>query len=170
MEDKKPDVTYLNTPVGRIGICGLQALLKEACEKTFSNEEELAAFLLQGVKERNYVPPSCEEEYLKKFLREYKKFTGSLEDSDESDEQLEIKILGSGCSGFQKMVQETMVVLSEMGLLADFEYVGESSRIRGYSVTATPAVIINRNVKSVGRILTKQEIKRLLSKELRKKD
>jgi len=170
MEDKKPDVTYLNTPVGRIGICGLQALLKEACEKTFSNEEELAVFLLQGVKERNYIPPSCEEEYSHKFLREYKKFTGSLEDADEPEEQLEIKILGSGCPGCQKMVQETMAVLLEMGLLADFEYVGEPSRIRGYNVTATPAVLINRKVKSAGRILTKQEIKRLLSKELKKRD
>lgn len=170
MTDEKADVTYLSMKAGRIGINGLQSLLKEASSKTFSNDEELVAFLLQGVKERNYIPPSCEEEYLEKLLREYKKFTGSLEESNDSGDILEVKILGIGCSSCQKMVQETMAALSEMELLADFEYVGEPNRIREYNVTGTPALIINKKAKSVGKILTKEEIKRLLNEELRKRD
>ncbi len=170
MTDEKPDVTYLSMKAGRIGINGLQALLKEACVRSFSNDKELSTFLLQGIKERNYIPPSCEKEYLEKLLKEYKRFTGSLDEVDESEDILEIKILGIGCSSCQKMVQETMAALSEMELPADFEYVGEPNRIREYNVTGTPAVIINRKVKSVGRVLTKEEIKRLLNEELKKRD
>lgn len=169
MKDEKENVAYLSMKSGRIGIIGLQGLLKEAEKRTFLNDDELATFLLEGVKERNYVPPSCEEEYFKVLLREYKRFTGSLEGEDESGDILEIKILGPGCPNCQKLEQEVMVALAEMQQLADVEHVREPDRIGEYGVAATPALVVNKRVKSVGKVLIKEEIKRLLNEELRKK-
>lgn len=169
MTDEKPDVTYLSMKAGRIGINGLQALLKEACERSFSNDKELCTFLLQGIKERNYVPPSCEKEYLEVLLREYKKFTGSLEEVDELEDILEIKILGPGCPNCQKLEQEVMAALAEMQQLADLEHIREPSRIGQYGVMGMPALIVNKKVKSVGKALNKEQIKKILNDELRKK-
>ena len=77
---------------------------------------------------------------------------------------MEIKILGVGCSKCQateKMVKET---LAEDGIQANVEKVTDLLKIAGYGVFGTPAVVVDGQVKSVGKIPKKEEIRAWIKK------
>jgi len=77
---------------------------------------------------------------------------------------MEIKILGPGCPKCQqveKIVKETVV---ESGVNAQVEKVTDVMKIAGYGVFGTPAVVINDEVKCVGKIPKKEEIRLWLEK------
>jgi small redox-active disulfide protein 2 len=72
---------------------------------------------------------------------------------------MEIKILGPGCpkcSQTEKIVKETV---EESGVDATVEKVTDVMEIAGYGVFGTPAVVVDGEVKSVGKIPKKAEIK-----------
>ena len=72
---------------------------------------------------------------------------------------MDIKILGSGrpkCNQTEKRVKE---VCAEEGLDATVKKVTEVMEIAGYGVFGTPAVVIDGEVKCVGNIPDKDEIK-----------
>lgn len=71
---------------------------------------------------------------------------------------MEIKVLGPGCAKCQqteKIVREAVV---EAGVDADIEKVTDLMKIAGYGVFGTPAVVVNGEVKSVGKIPKKQDV------------
>jgi small redox-active disulfide protein 2 len=71
---------------------------------------------------------------------------------------MEIKILGPGClkcDQTEKMVREAV---TEAGVDADIEKVKGAMEIAKYGVFGTPAVVVNGEVKSVGKVPTKEEI------------
>jgi len=73
-------------------------------------------------------------------------------------ENMEIKILGPGCVNCQKvevLVRETAV---EADVAADIEKVSDILKIAQYGVIGTPAVVVDGQVKSVGKIPKKEEI------------
>ena len=73
---------------------------------------------------------------------------------------MEIKVLGPGCpkcEQTEKIVRET---LKEMGAAADVEKVTDLMKIAGYGVFGTPAVVVDGEVKSVGKIPSKDDIKK----------
>ena len=77
---------------------------------------------------------------------------------------MEIKILGSGCPKCrqtEKIVKETV---AESGVNARVEKVTDIMKIAGYGVFGTPAVVINDEVKCVGKIPEKEEIRSWLEK------
>jgi len=51
-------------------------------------------------------------------------------------------------------------VLAELGVPADLEHVRDIARFKEYGVFGTPALLINREVKSVGKVPLKSEIKK----------
>lgn len=72
---------------------------------------------------------------------------------------MEIKILGPGCpkcAQTEKIVKETV---EEAGVDATVEKVTDVMEIAGYGVFGTPAVVVDGQVKSVGKIPKKSEIK-----------
>ena len=72
---------------------------------------------------------------------------------------MEIKILGSGCARCEATEKAVMDVLAETGITANVEKVTDLMKIAEYGVFGTPAVVINGQVKSVGKIPKKEEIK-----------
>jgi len=77
---------------------------------------------------------------------------------------MEIKILGPGCLKCQqteKIVKETV---AESGVNARVEKVTDVMEIAGYGVFGTPAVLINDEVKCVGKVPKKEEIRSWLGK------
>jgi small redox-active disulfide protein 2 len=75
---------------------------------------------------------------------------------------MEIKVLGPGCAKCQqteKIVKETV---AETGVSASVEKVTDILKIAEYGVFGTPAVVVDGDVKSVGKIPTKEEIKKWL--------
>ncbi|MBF0112628.1 MAG: TM0996/MTH895 family glutaredoxin-like protein [Desulfamplus sp.] len=71
---------------------------------------------------------------------------------------MEIKVLGPGCPKCKKTEELVMQVVSEAQIAASVEKVSDLMQIAGYGVFGTPAVVVNGEVKCVGKIPTKQEI------------
>ena len=71
---------------------------------------------------------------------------------------MDIKILGGGCVKCERLEKLAREVVSEMGVEATFTKVKEIDAIMAYDVTSTPALVINEEVKSSGRIPRKEEI------------
>jgi small redox-active disulfide protein 2 len=71
---------------------------------------------------------------------------------------VEIKILGGGCTKCERLERLTREVAGELGVEATFTKVKEMDAIMAYDVLSTPALVINEEVKSSGRIPRKEEI------------
>ena len=72
---------------------------------------------------------------------------------------MDIKILGSGCPKCNQTEERVKEVCAEEGLDARVEKVTDVMEIAGYGVFGTPAVVIDGEVKSVGKIPDKDEVK-----------
>ncbi len=72
---------------------------------------------------------------------------------------MDIKILGSGCPKCNQTEERVKEVCVEEGLDARIEKVTDVMEIAGYGVFGTPAVVIDGEVKCVGKIPDKDEIK-----------
>ena len=76
---------------------------------------------------------------------------------------MEIKVLGPGCPKCKQTEQRIREVVAEAGIEANVEKVTDIMEIAGYGVFGTPAVVIDGQVKSVGKIPSKNEIKSWLT-------
>jgi hypothetical protein len=112
----------------------------------------------------NYIPDSIKEEYRKALFREFKKFLGEKVE-EERGGFLEVTILGPGCYSCNKLEQDVMAVLSEIGFQASLNHITDPSMMIQYGILPTPALIINGKVKSKGTIPPKSMIKKWLEEE-----
>ena len=77
---------------------------------------------------------------------------------------MEIKVLGPGCAKCQKTEEVVKEAVAESGVNADVEKVADIMKIAGYGVMGTPAVVVDGEVKSVGKIPSKEDIKSWIGK------
>ncbi|OIP89694.1 MAG: thioredoxin family protein [Syntrophaceae bacterium CG2_30_49_12] len=77
---------------------------------------------------------------------------------------MEIKVLGPGCLKCQQVEKLIRDTVAEEGIEAEVEKVTDVMKIARYGVFGTPAVIIDGEVKSVGRVPDKEEIMSWLGK------
>ncbi|MBU1195059.1 MAG: TM0996/MTH895 family glutaredoxin-like protein [Proteobacteria bacterium] len=75
---------------------------------------------------------------------------------------MDIKILGPGCQKCEKTAQIVKETLAETGTEATVEKITDLMKIAGYGVFGTPAVVIDGDVKSVGKVPTKDAVKEWL--------
>jgi small redox-active disulfide protein 2 len=75
---------------------------------------------------------------------------------------LKIEILGSGCSKCKTLFENTKVAVGEIGGFHDIQKVEDPIEIMNYGITATPALVVNGEVRSFGKLLSSDEIKKLL--------
>lgn len=71
---------------------------------------------------------------------------------------MEIKVLGPGCAKCRQAEKTVIDALAEAGVSADVEKVTDLMKIAGYGVFGTPAVIIDGEVKCVGKIPKKDDV------------
>jgi len=76
---------------------------------------------------------------------------------------MDIKVLGPGCPKCKKTEEIVREAVVEAGVNAHIEKVTDTMKIAGYGVFGTPAVVVDGEVKSVGKIPTKEEIKGWIS-------
>ncbi len=77
---------------------------------------------------------------------------------------MEIKVLGPGCPKCSQTEEIVREALAEAGVAADLEKVTDVMKIAGYGVFGTPAVVIDGEVKSVGKIPAKADVLSWLKK------
>ncbi len=71
---------------------------------------------------------------------------------------MDIKVLGPGCPKCQQTEKIVKDAVSESGIEATVEKVTDVMEIAGYGVFGTPAVVVDGEVKSVGKIPKKQDV------------
>ncbi len=71
---------------------------------------------------------------------------------------MEIKVLGPGCPKCRQTEKVIKEAVAESGVSADIEKITDTMKIAGYGVFGTPAVVIDGQVKSVGKIPKKEEV------------
>ena len=71
---------------------------------------------------------------------------------------MNIKILGSGCAKCGRLEKLAREVAAELGVEATFTKVKDLDAMMAYDVLSTPALVIDEEVKSSGRIPPKAEI------------
>jgi len=72
---------------------------------------------------------------------------------------MEIKVLGPGCAKCKQTEKVVIDAVAEAGVAADIEKVTDMMKIAGYGVMGTPAVVVDGEVKSVGKVPTKADVK-----------
>ncbi|MGQ9499888.1 MAG: thioredoxin family protein [Dissulfurimicrobium sp.] len=75
---------------------------------------------------------------------------------------MKIEILGPGCPRCQALAANTEQAVKSLGLSAEVEKVTDMERIVGYGVMATPAIVVDGQVKGSGKLFTVDEIKAFL--------
>jgi small redox-active disulfide protein 2 len=71
---------------------------------------------------------------------------------------MEIRVLGPGCANCQKTEDLVKEAVAEKGIDARIEKVTDIKEIARHGVFTTPAVVIDGQVKSVGKVPKKEEI------------
>jgi small redox-active disulfide protein 2 len=77
---------------------------------------------------------------------------------------MEIKILGPGCMKCHQVEKIVREAVTEAGVGAEIEHVTDFKKIAAYGVFGTPAVVIDGEVKSVGKIPKKEDVKTWIGK------
>ena len=75
---------------------------------------------------------------------------------------MKIEILGTGCPKCKKLEENARKAVEEMKINAEIVKVSDISKIVEYGIMTTPAIVINGEVKSYGKISTVEEIKKWL--------
>jgi small redox-active disulfide protein 2 len=75
---------------------------------------------------------------------------------------MKIEILGTGCPKCKKTEKIVRETLKEQGIDAEIVKIEDLNDIIDRGVMMTPAVVVNGNVKIVGRVPTKDEIVHML--------
>lgn len=153
------DITQIRVGKVKVGIVGLKAALEETTgDNTKRSDEEIRSWLLEILSKPNYIPPGLRNEYSEAFLQAYKKHIGDSSAESTSDE-LQVKVLGQGCMRCDRLEQDVRAVMSENNITGDLEHVRDLEEINSFGVMGTPALVINGEVKAVGKVPSKSRIK-----------
>jgi glutaredoxin len=155
-------ITQIRIGGALIGIVGLKAVFADVTEELGERpDQEIAEELLNRLGRRNYIPEKAKQDYGKAFLREFKKFIGKPFE-EEPPGGLEIKVLGPGCTQCDRLEKELFEAMAETDIVGDVEHVREIKAIGQYGVMGTPALIINGEVKCVGKVPPRNALKKWL--------
>lgn len=75
---------------------------------------------------------------------------------------MKIQILGTGCQNCMKLAKNAEEAAKAKGAECEIVKVTDIKEIMSYGVMQTPAIVIDGKVKSVGRVLSVEDIKKLL--------
>ncbi len=73
-----------------------------------------------------------------------------------------IQILGTGCPKCKKLTENAESAAKELGVAYEIEKVTEINEIMKFGVMMTPALAVDGQVKSVGKVISPDEIKKML--------
>ena len=76
---------------------------------------------------------------------------------------MKIQILGTGCPKCRKLTANAEAAVESLGLDCEVEKITDITEIMDFGVMMTPAVAIDGEVKSTGKLLSTDQIRQLLS-------
>jgi small redox-active disulfide protein 2 len=75
---------------------------------------------------------------------------------------MKIQILGTGCPKCKQLAQNAEEAVKALGIEAEIEKVTGINEIMKFGVMMTPALAVDGQVKSIGKVLSSAEIKGLI--------
>jgi small redox-active disulfide protein 2 len=75
---------------------------------------------------------------------------------------MKIEILGAGCAKCKSLEASVKQAVKELGIQAEIVKVEDIMQIVNYGVMGTPALVVDGKVKSAGKVLDKEAIKKML--------
>lgn len=76
---------------------------------------------------------------------------------------MKIEVLGVGCPKCKQLTANAEAAVKELNIPADIDKITDIDRITGYGVMITPALAVDGKVVSSGKVLSKDEIKKIIS-------
>ena len=76
---------------------------------------------------------------------------------------MKIQILGTGCPKCKKLTENAQAAIQELGLDCNVEKVTDVNEIMKFGVMMTPALAVDGQVKSVGKVTSPDDIKKMLA-------
>ncbi|MFW6220811.1 MAG: thioredoxin family protein [Nanoarchaeota archaeon] len=75
---------------------------------------------------------------------------------------MKIEILGSNCPRCEELLENTKKALKEKSIDAKIKKITDINEIISYGVMSTPAIVIDGEIKSYGKVNEVEEIKKWL--------
>lgn len=148
-----------------VGIIGLKGAFETIEKEHLKDEEKIKEMLLALISQKKYIPSSVSAKYKKALYREYRLSRGEAVEED-AEEGFSVKILGPGCYQCGRLMEERLKAFGEMGIAANVEHITDLEEIARYGFVPTPGLVINKKLKSAGKILFAERIKKYVAEEL----
>ncbi|MFA4889784.1 MAG: thioredoxin family protein [Candidatus Omnitrophota bacterium] len=81
---------------------------------------------------------------------------------------MKIELLGAGCLKCRQFSANTEAAMRELNIQAEIGKVEDIDKITEYGVMVTPALVVDGVVVSSGKVLSKDEIKKILTRYCQK--
>ncbi len=75
-----------------------------------------------------------------------------------------IKVLEAGCKSCHEQYENAKKAIEELALGIEVEYITDMEKVMAYGVMSMPAIVVNENVVSMGKVLKSAEVIKLLGK------
>ena len=76
--------------------------------------------------------------------------------------KLIIKVLGAGCKSCHMQYEIVKEAITNLGIDAEVEYITDMEQVMSYGVMSMPAVVVNEQIVSMGKVLKASEVEKLL--------
>ena len=73
-----------------------------------------------------------------------------------------IKVLGAGCKSCHEQYENARAAVKALGLPVEVEYITDMKKVMGYGVMSMPAIVVNEQVVSMGKVLKAADVEKLL--------
>ena len=77
---------------------------------------------------------------------------------------MKIEILGVGCPKCKQLTANAEAAVKKLNIKAEIVKVTDIDKITGYGVMMTPALAVDGRVVSAGKVLSKDEIEKIITK------
>jgi len=74
-----------------------------------------------------------------------------------------IQVLGTGCPKCKKLAENAEAAAKALGIEYELEKVTDIDRITGFGVLMTPALVVDGQVKAVGKVPSADDIRKMLT-------
>ena len=75
-----------------------------------------------------------------------------------------IKVLGAGCKACNEQYENVKKAVANMKLDAEVEYITDMEKVMSYGAMSMPAIVVNEQVVSMGKVLKASQVEELLKK------
>ena len=75
-----------------------------------------------------------------------------------------IKVLGAGCKTCHEQYENAKAAVAALGLSMEVEYITDMEKVMEYGVMSMPAIVVNDQVVSMGKLLKTADVEKLLRK------